>query len=295
MLGDKSSTPLHATQVQTNTYQLYSAYAGYRILRLSLKLFIVPHTLKGGFSISMAGTFFLIYSICDIVSGSIFLWYPALFVGSRTRALVFFFSTVGSQIAGFILFFVSHNGILMALSIEMCGMGTSLWFVNYLTLINASFPRDELKKAASVRQFFEAIGFLLPSITLAISNFVIPENLADDIFSITAFVLGAIASVFYIASFADVVNVAAIPTTQGTGLQYVKLSVWQCTKLFCKSSILRYFLLNSILLAMSNIIGGTMAIMTTYHFCQEDTSLWVGALGIPIGAMLSATIALFVG
>ena len=243
----------------------------------------------------MAGTFFLIYSICDALSGSIYLWVPTLFIGSRSRALIFSFSTVGSQIAGFILFFLSHDLVLMAISIGLCGIGTSSWFVNYQTLMNVAFPRDEFKKAASVRQMFEAVGFLLPSICLAIFFFAIPDNQAESVVSITASVLGAIAFVFYVVSMSDVVKLAAMPTNFVTQSQRIELSVWQSTKLFFKSSILRYFLLNSILLAMSNILGGTMAIMTTYYFRLEDTSLWAGALGIPVGGIMSAAIALFIG
>ena len=175
-LPAKIATSSHSMQIQANPYRLCSAYAGYRILRLSLELFIISHTLERGYTISMAGTFFLIYSICDALSGSIYLWVPTLFIGSRSRALIFSFSTVGSQIAGFILFFLSHDLILMAISIGLCGIGTSSWFVNYQTLMNVAFPRDEFKKAASVRQMFEAAGFLLPSISLAITFLVIPEN-----------------------------------------------------------------------------------------------------------------------
>jgi len=225
-------------------------------LRLSLELFIVPYILKEDFTISMAGTFFLIYSICDIISGSIFLWFPSLFLGSRARALFFFFSTVGSQIAGFILFFVSRNVILMGLSIGLCGLGTSSWFVNYQILINFAFPRDELKKAASFRQMFEALGFLLPSLSLLIIYSVVPENLIDNVFSITAIVLGTTAFLFYFASFADVVKLAtqstneeiSSPNTHGSKDFFeddgdnTQLGVWESTKFFFKSSVLRFTL-----------------------------------------------------
>lgn len=84
----------------------------------------------------MAGIFFVIYSISDVLSGSIFLWYPSLFLGSYPRALSFFFLTVGSQVAGFVSFFASHDATIMAVSMAVCGLGTSSWFVNYQTIIN---------------------------------------------------------------------------------------------------------------------------------------------------------------
>ncbi len=274
-------------KTNANPYRLCSAYAGYRILRLSLELFIIAHSLKANHSITMAGSFFLIYSLCDVSSGSIYLWYPDIFFGSYMKSMIFVTVTVGFQVGGYLLFFSTHDAVWMALSIGMCGIGTSSWFVNYQSIIQFSCTGDDdIKKIASVRQIFEAIGFLVPSISLGIMHTIFPES--ADIFSTTAYVLGVFAFLFYAVSFYDVINLAA----RSASLSNSKAGICESMKLLWESSTPLYFSLNSILLALSNILGGTLAVMTTEYFGLEEDSLWVGAIGIPIGGMLSAAKAL---
>ena len=47
--------------------------------------------------------------------------------------------------------------------------------------------------------------------------------------------------------------------------------------------------------AMGAIIGGTMSVLSKEYFGLLGTELWVGALGIPVGSITSASAALLIG
>ncbi|GFH46467.1 hypothetical protein CTEN210_02941 [Chaetoceros tenuissimus] len=169
----------------------------------------------------------------------------------------------------------------------MCGIGTSSWFVNYQSLVQFSCDKDDIaKKTANIRTLFETIGFLIPSISLAVIHAILPDN--EEIFSITAYFLGTLAFLFYFLSFKDVIALAA----KSDSTNQSNTGIWQSIKLLWESSVPRYFSLNTILHALINILGTTMAILTTEYFGLKEDSLWVGAIGIPIGGILSSVKAL---
>ena len=284
--------------------QFAAPTTGYRIFRLSIELFIIQHIINIGLSLPNAGTIFLVYSLADIISSLFFLAYPTICYGSRLRGAVFFCVTVEAQVIGFVGMFTATSFIRIAMFSCLCGMGSSGWFVNYQTLTNLEFPKDKLSEVAQLRQGFECIGFFLPSICLAILNSKHNESLdADSIIRTSCIILAAIGFLFYLAGAYKIILAAGralerTPTEIG-GDGCVppprppssRASFRVSTVSFFGSSVTKYFILDSVLLALSNVLFGTMSLLTTYLFGLEGTYLWLAALGVPIGGIGSVVIA----
>ena len=148
-------------------------------------------------------------------------------------------------------------------------------------------------RKADISFLLEAIGYLLPSISLAIVNTVVPDDQRDNTIRITAFSLGATGCILYLISSIDIVRAAANCKTSTN--KEKKVGVWKSIKLFAVSSTLRYFIIKSMITAMGAIIGGTMSVLSKEYFGLLGTELWVGALGIPVGGIVSAAAALLIG
>ena len=150
-----------------------------------------------------------------------------------------------------------------------------------------SFAEEELGKITQFRQIFEAIGFLLSSIALAVIVNVNISLDAEQVISATAIILAITAFFFHLASSDQVIGtVAVMPAKELIVKQNTKDRIWDSLKEFFTTSIAAYFWLTSILLSTSNITMGLMSVITTAYLgiISNKDALWIGALGFPIGS-----------
>ena len=139
--------------------------AGYRIVRLAMELFLILRIQQLGLPVSRAGNVYVLYSIASIGIGFVFLFFPTLCFGSLTKAIVFVVFSLGCMITGFIgTFWVETSYPLILTFAVLTGAGSSAWNLNFQSLTNISFPEEHLGSVALLRQLFESIGFLFPSI-----------------------------------------------------------------------------------------------------------------------------------
>ena len=169
------------------------------------------------------------------------------------------------------------------------GAGTSGWNLTFQAVTAVSFPEEELGKIAQFRQIFEAIGFLLPSIALAVIANVNISLDAEQTICAAAIILAITAFFFHLVSSDQVIRAVAImPAKELIVKQNTKDRIRDSLKEFFTTSIAAYFWLTSILLSTSNITMGLMSVITTeYLGISNKDALWIGALGFPIGGMLS--------
>lgn len=294
MVVAPSAEPESSNDVsQAGMVRFSSATTSYRIFRLSIELFLVEHVLQAGYSATNAGQIYLAYSISDIIAGLFFLWYPTLWFGSTVRGVAFVFFAVSLISGGFVgLFFVSGSFRLMATFGAICGVGTATWFVNYQTLTNTSFAAARrLGQIARVRQVFECVGFLLPSICLGVVNSTNGAG-TDKIIRRSAVALAVVGVLFFVGS-ADMVISEGFKIKEDALVKTP--SVWAAIKTFVESSVIKNFCLNSILLAAANVFFPTLSIVTERYFGLKSTFLWLAAIGFPIGGAISVAFVLYRG
>lgn len=263
-----------------------SATAGYRIVRLTIELFLVKHIIDAGFEVTTAGLVFLVYSLANVVAGLSFLWFPTLWLGTPFRATSFFVISVSLMSFGFIGILVTEALISMTFSGILCGIGTAMWFVNYHTLTTTAFSKENIGQVAQFRQLFECIGFLFPSLCLGVVS-----STADSTESIlfSTIALCIVAGIFFLTSSGMVIRSAS--NIQRDTLVRTE-SVWNAIKTFARSPVSKYFVLNSILLAAANLFFATISVVTETYFGLEATFLWLAAIGFPIGGAISVAFAL---
>lgn len=103
----------------------------------------------------------------------------------------------------------------------------------------------------------------------------------------SATILGVIGFIFYLLSFQQVLRAAKQIDPEKVGSLTDETSVKDSLKIFFTSSILKYFGLDSILLAVASVLNGSMSLITEEYFGLKPTFLWLAALGIPIGGIIS--------
>lgn len=259
------------------------ANASYRIVRLTIEVFLVEYMISMGNSATTAGLVFLAYSLADAAASLVSLWYPLIWFGSLLRGSSFFVFTVAFMTSGLIGLFYSSSVPMMVLFGIMCGVGTATWFVHYQTLTNMAFAGSNMSRLAQIRQVFECLGFLLPSIVLA----VIAQDNSDNFLRIvktSVLILGGIGAAFFLTSSSSVITASADCKLSSKQTQ----SVWEATKMFVTSSVIKYFLLSTIILAMSSVVFGTLSVSTERYFGLEPAFLWLAAIAVPIGGVFAA-------
>lgn len=304
--NNSSSNPLAGSSFLQKC-RFAAGMAGYRIIRLSVELLLILRIQELHWDIRDAGLIFLLYSLASVVGSLLLMFFPSLFLGSSPRAWAFLVLTVGAACIGFVLAFNLQNFWGMAILASISAWGTSVWSTNYRTIVNLAFPDSDMGDLSRIAQVFECIGFLLPSICLAIvvslTNFeVMGQGEADstweedrEIFSgsvvrYTASLLGGVAAMFYLLG-ADLMLRAAQKTRPGN--RDTDLSLWEAMKVFLGTpSLLKVFGINAILLAAANIIMATMSLITEHVFGLEPTLLWIAAIGFPLGGILSVVLQL---
>ena len=123
-----------------------------------------------GFSVSEAGTVYLIFNFADVITGIINLWTPTIAVGSTFRGTTFINLTTAMLVGGFLSIFCSTSLVIICAGAAIAGAGQSLWFVNFQTIYNKSIPDGFIGFAAQLKLMYDILGFLLPSIVLAVVN-----------------------------------------------------------------------------------------------------------------------------
>ena len=290
--------------MKTTNYQMIrfsSGIAAYRTIRLGIELFLLPWTKALGYSVGLAGNVYLVYSIASILTGVFFLYKPTACFGTYRRAWAYFLFTVGLSCVGFaaVLNVTSLLGIYAFAFVT--GVGTAGWNLTYQAVTAVSFAEEELGKIAQFRQIFESIGFLLPSIALAVlANSNISLNLPghantdgdQQAIRATAIVLAIIAFLFHLISSDQVIRAVAImPVEEHVAEQNVKGRIWNSLKEFFTTSIAAYFWLTALLLSTSNIIMALMSVITKgYLGISNAEALWIGAMGFPLGGIASVSL-----
>ena len=277
-------------KVDWQTARFASAMAGYRIIRLGVELSILPRMTQLGYSAGLAGNVFLLYSVFSIVAGLFFLLYPSACFG-KTHAQTWAFELVSVLLM--CLGFAGMVNVTQLWAIYMggvcAGLGSAAWNINYQAMCAVSFPEEKMHKLALYRQLFESVGFLLPAVILAIPK---SSGGNGNPIGVTAIVLALAAFLFHLLSSSRLVNAAV--SMSDASVSYSVLTfrdVLKAIKDFLMTSIVALFLVTSIMLASSNLIMGTLSVITRDYFgLQDEQDLWVGALGFPLGGIVSVLI-----
>lgn len=258
-----------------------SGITGYRITRLTFELFLVMRMQELGFEIKQAGILFLIYSAAAVVCGLFFLIYPTICFGSGTRGLLYVVLSTTSMVVGLIGTFQAKQFEYMAYFAALGGFGTTFWNINYQALTNLSFPKSHLGQVSLLRQLFECVGLLLPSISLAfVSNI---QTSGRSVVSVNATVLGLVTLLFCFVAASQMVPFAARVPTQNQSRE----NIFHALRHFFLSSLIKSFLVNALVLSISSIMMGTMFTITKGYFGLDPKLLWVGALCFPIGGIIA--------
>ena len=281
---------LQSSKGDWQTARFAAAIAGYRIIRLGVELSILPWITHLGYSAGIAGSVFLVYSIFSIVAGLFFLFYPcACFGKPHAQTWAYWLISVLLMCFGF-------AGMINATQlwvIYMCGVsagfGSAAWNINYQAMCAVSFPKEKMETLALYRQLFESVGFLLPAIILGVRVSVSDASGGNPI-GVTAIVLALTAFLFHLLSSSRLVN-AAVTTSENVSYSVLTpRDVWKAIKDFFTTSIVAYFWLTSTMLASSNLIMGTLSVITTDYFGLKELELWLGALGFPLGGIVSVLV-----
>jgi len=291
---------INCDNMKTTKWQMirFSAgITGYRIVRQSMELFLIPWFKSLGYSVGLAGNVFFAYSFASILTGVFFLYSPTPCFGTYRRASTYFLLMVGLTCAGFAAILNVTSLWAIYISAIMTGVGTTGWNLNFQTMSAVSFSEDDMGEIAQFRQIFEVIGFLVPSISLAVlANIDIPLKAEFGDASGSAFVIPAASIIlaillllFHLLSSDQIIHAAVnMPSKELMGNQKAWDDIRDAFKNFFTTYIVPYFLLTSILLATSNLMIADMSIITTEYIglCNVE-SLWIGSLGLPLGAILS--------
>ena len=261
--------------------QFICASASYRIIRLTIELFLVEYTTSIGYSAAVAGLIFLVYNMADSCAALFSLWRPNMWFGSLRRGWCFLAISVGCMTAGFIFLFYSTSIPVMVVAAMVCGLGTATWFVHYLTLMSKGFQASS-SGLSKIRHIFECLGFLLPSIVLAVT--MQTESDLGHILKTSTLTLAGISLVFFFVSSPQIARISADcePNAQ------LSQSVWDAAKSFATSSVVKYFFLEALMLALSSMWFASLSICTQRYFGLDSTFLWLAAIGVPIGGMFSS-------
>ena len=261
--------------------QFISASASYRIIRLTIELFLVKYITSIGYSAAVAGLIFLVYNMADSCAALFSLWRPNMWFGSLQRGWCFLAVSVGFMTTGFLFFFYSTSIPVMVVAAMVCGLGTATWFVHYLTLMSKGFQASS-SSLSNMRHIFECLGFLLPSIVLAVT--MQTDSDLGYILNTSTLTLGGISLVFFFVSSSQIARVSADcePSAQ------LSQSVWDAAKSFATSSVVKYFFLKAHMLVLSSMWFASLSICTERYFSLDSTFLWLAAIGVPIGGMFSA-------
>ena len=183
-----------------------SGIAGFRIIRTTLELFLVLRMQELGFAVSKAGIVYLLFGVSSVFTGVFFILWPSLFFGSKCKASVFVLWSLASMVAGLIaMFHVESIAAIISCWAVVCGVGSTTWKINFEAL-TVSYSKENLESIAFLRQLFECLGFLLPSICVSIL-FSIETDTALVPLSTT--ILGVIAALFSLLSMDQVVGSAS--------------------------------------------------------------------------------------
>jgi PLD-like domain len=117
-----------------------------------------------------------------------------------------------------------------------------------------------------------------------VSSVSIDDTFPLTIVSLCACCLGAV-SLFFCLLSAD--RIITIASTVSSDAIHDKQSLRESFRSFFCSSVMKYFLGNALLLSMSNLLMASMSLITENYFGLSATHLWIGALGFPIGGMIS--------
>ena len=242
------------------------------------------------------------YSIASIFTGLVFMRFPTICFGRLSNAIGYFIVSVVLMFGGFIAMFqVQSFGWMMAMGIAT-GSGSAAWNINFQTISNLAFPLDQLANVARFRQLFESIGYLAPSVCLAIVTTVggfnstidsDPEEVSKSFVSLSIHILAFIGMGFCVLSGDQIIMSAAKIQQKEEEEEEETLGVVATIKTFFSTSIVKYFLLNSLLLACSNTLMGTLSLITEMYFGLDQASwLWLPAVAFPIGSIISTAISM---
>lgn len=164
-MSNSDTNSIREASISLERLRFSAGIAGYRIIRLAMELFLILRVQQLDLPVSLAGNIFVLYSISSIATSFLFLIFPSLCFGSVPRAIALVILSVGCMTVGFIgTFLVDSSYELMFFFAFLTGIGTTAWNINFQSLTNIGFPEEQLGSVALLRQFFECIGFLLPSI-----------------------------------------------------------------------------------------------------------------------------------
>ena len=182
-----------------------SSIAGYQIIRTTLQIFLVLRMQELGFAVSKAGIAYLLFGISSGLTGVFFVVWPSFCVGSRCKAFAFFLLSLGSMLSDLIAVLRVESIAAIISWAVVCGVGSTTWKINFEAL-TVSYSKENLESIAFLRQLFECLGFLLPSICVSIL-FSIETDTALVPLSTT--ILGVIAALFSLLSMDQVVGSAS--------------------------------------------------------------------------------------
>ena len=132
-----------------------AAISGYRIVRLSVELFLVVQIQELDMSISKAGLVYLMYALASIFTGLVLMRFPTIGLGTLTKAIAYFVLSMVSMVGGFVgIFLVQSFGWMIVMGI-VTGVGSAAWNINFQTISNMAFPKEQLGNVAHFRQLFE--------------------------------------------------------------------------------------------------------------------------------------------
>ena len=262
--------------------QFVSASASFRIICLTIELFLVAYTTSIGYSAAVAGLIFLAYNMAENCTALFSLWRPNMWFGSLRRGWCFLAFSVGFMTAGFIFLFYSTSVFVMAIAATGYGLGSGTWYVHYNTLMSKGFHGASSSGLSHMRHIFECIGFLLPSIVLAVT--MQTDSDLGYILNTSTLTLGGISLVFFFVSSSQIARISAEcePSAQ------LSQSVWDAVKSFVTSSVVKYFFLEALMIALSSMWFASLSICTERYFRMDSTFLWLAAIGVPIGGMFSS-------
>ena len=256
---------------------------------LSIELFLVIRTMHLTDNAAKAGVLFTIYSLAQVFTNLFYIKFPTLLHGNPFRVALQYFLATGLSIGGFIVSFSIDSYSMLIISLIVIGYGTCCWTIIFESTSNLAFPKEQLQQLAFMRQLFEAIGFLVPGVCVTLVKFFLSNGVASDnkIIETSSKILGGTSFLFVVLSFdqvfSKVSNIRYERTTRSEG--EAASSILGDLKVFFGTSIILYFMIYALFLAMSNMKMGTLSLVTEHYFGLDGTFLGIHTIALPVGGM----------
>ena len=256
---------------------------------LSIELFLVIRTMHLTDNAAKAGVLFTIYSLAQVFTNLFYIKFPTLLHGNPFRVALQYFLATGLSIGGFIVSFSIDSYSMLIISLIVIGYGIACWSIILQSTSNLAFPKEQLQQLAFMRQLFEAIGFLVPGVCVTLVKFFLSNGVASDnkIIETSSKILGGTSFLFVVLSFDQVFskasNIRYERTTRSEGKD--ASSILGHLKAFFGTSIFLYFMIYALYLAGTNLIMGTLSLVTERYFGLDATFFAISTIALPVGGM----------